>query len=228
MSDKLFSNSHLFLVKLSELSLSVMLRLCSNPDPLAELPRFVVYERKTIVQVKQKRKKKILRLSVCKGQKENHPGRSGESVCQTNGQSRWQAAGHRLGEPTGRRKSWEEKLGGEAGRQDGPRLRNAEGLALAGSRERASDQTGGSNQLWTWLPSQGSSSLEEKSQKQNGRTHDSVFSFPRKGCSFHTEGTHDPTADLSRSGTGFYIGFEMKFSHMVCWGTDFQGISASD
>lgn len=112
VSDKLFSNSHLFLVKLSELSLSVMLRLCSNPDPLAELPRFVVYVRKTIVQVKQKRKKKILRLSVCKGQKENDPGRSGESVCQTNGQSRWQAAGHRLGEPTGRRKSWEEKLGG--------------------------------------------------------------------------------------------------------------------
>lgn len=56
---------------------------------------------------------------------------------------------------------------------------------------------------------------ERKEPKQNERTHDSVFSFPRKGCSFHTEGTHDPTADLSRSGTVFYIVFEMKFSHMA-------------
>lgn len=43
VSDKLFSNSHLFLVKLAGLSLSVMLRHRSNPDPLAELPRFVIY-----------------------------------------------------------------------------------------------------------------------------------------------------------------------------------------
>lgn len=43
VSDKLFSNSHLLLVKLAELSVSVMLHHCSNPDSLTELPRFLIY-----------------------------------------------------------------------------------------------------------------------------------------------------------------------------------------
>lgn len=99
------------------------------PDPPSELSKFLISKKKkkkTVNKVRQK-------VSMAKDQRGKVSGCHGwETVCQKNGQSPWQAAGHRLAEPMGRK-----LLGGKARRQDPRLLRNAEDLTTAVSRETA-------------------------------------------------------------------------------------------